>query len=415
MVRSPTIFGFTLAIFLYSNTVLAGNVAVTIEGAFLVGEKATTINTRKRVDYLPIGTVVKVRECLPLVEVRRNRMMEYCKVESEFGIDGLLRKDLFRFLDESLLGVAVGDSEIEICNSSGNRYSSFSRSEGVYVANVKDLDEKYYEVELPWTEKKSGRRQRAAEVGWLRKSDVASGQVKLLKSSEDQMNVQQVLSDGLTLDVPIRSLKRVNQELLESIKSKSGSIPESQIYDTIQKKIDEVANALDIASEVIQCYSELKANIKTGFEIFGSGLGFEAEIKFSEAGNYFDYNAEFLINNGEHELTLLSFGNYRCSKSIRPRPVVMETFDLFADQSPNKGNSIPVVSNVSSTRRVLSPPTNGLPRMFRVNSRESYFSLRHELGEVLDENNLWYENMSEELRRVILHIVVSKVSTYTSN
>jgi len=363
------------------------------EGAFVISrEPNAVINgvpTRTKLGYLPVGSVVFVRNCFPVREGASQRGMiaprerDYCDVTSEVGINGLVRKDLIQVIEERWVAIAIGDSEVLIRRKDlATKLSSFSRTSGVFVEVIGRENPEFYRVRLPWSE----------------------GQEGFIEAADQERNLIRLL-DGNSLDVAPVEFRSVRDYTTDHL-------PTSYIAQKLDETVDRIAEELDVV-ENLECLVDLSIVGETGVRIFGNGLGLKGAVEFFSKGFMYDTDVDLMFRGRSPLLTFVTVKKLKCENNPLPHPATMTSLSLFVDRPPKEGNRVLWLKGTEGGEdgAHIVVDVNDAPPMIKISN---WYDYQRELT-TLRRNvpgNVFLRSLEPSDREAVLHYMLSKAAFF---
>lgn len=377
---------------LTTGSIRAEEVGFVKKGAFVIPAKVNVEllahQTRLRVGYLPVGSVVWIGECFLLTENASTGLTQekkYCKIESEVGISGLLRYDRFHVLSKPVV-IALANEQIPVYPIQGTKpYAPFSRNSGVYVDVTGKISNGKLPVLRPYTEPKP-------LAGYLKIEELGD-KVRYL--------------DPTALKIEKANFKGLLDYSEGKVSNQFGDVV-LDYFSEIRKAIQKLETKLNIVSNVA-CLIEGEVFAKLGVSFLGSAAGAKISAKLKQGGETFGFDAT-VLSVGNSRSLISSINRYACTSPPFPeREWMIEFISVGAPQN-NPTEILQVIGNREQEQIHVIPDD---PKIFKIRSWEDYErSYSHLLREMSQKN--FVRLMNDQQRIVHTHYVLSKIADFQS-
>ena len=370
-----------------------GRIGFVKKGAFVVpaevNAKLRKHQTRLRIGYLPVGTVVWVGDCMPLNENASSGIPNekiYCAASSEVGVNGLIRQDLIHFFSSPVI-VALANEKISVYPiDGGTPYSNFSRNSGIYVDVIGPISNGEIPVMRHYT--------KPEPIPGVLKIDQLGDKVRYL--DPDNLRVERAKIQNLTHFTEDVISSRFGSDIKTYFLKIRGAIKK------LEDKIHQPQNSLcliggDIFAEV-------------GLNFFGSGAGAKIEATLKNPGETFGFDAAVLTIGNERTF-IASISRYACTSPPDPVPEwLMEFLSVGAPQRNPK--ELLRVKGHRENEALYVVPDN--PKMLKVYQWEDYERQYNTLRREVRQQS-FAKSMKTQEASVYIHYILSKVADFQDN
>lgn len=377
---------------LYAKGTRAETLGFVKAGAFVipkeVNAKLKDYQTRLRVGYLPVGSVVWMNECKSLNENASSGIpveKAYCEIDSEVGISGLIRKDRIHILSGPVI-VALGKDPIPVYGSDGKKaYSPFSRNSGIYVDVIGKIENSVIPVMRPYT-----------------KPNPIPG---LLKISELGNNVR--LLNPKNLKLKKATIERLGNFSKDIIKKRFGD-DIGKYFSKINNAVNKLEKQLGLVNN-IACLIDGSVYADIGLKFFGTGAGVKIQAKLKNSGEMFKFRAS-VLSVGDQSTIVSSINRYACTNPPAPQPNWMMEFISVGAPEANPTEVLTVVGP-SKPKGIFVVQDD--PKMIEIGQWEDYEQKYKNIWKGISQKE-FVKGMSDQARKVYAHYILSQISSFQS-
>lgn len=397
----PTVIFATLLLFLPTHTFpQERRLGVVTSGAFLLTRQPNTkrggVLVHGLKGYLPIGTVLSISEKREIDNRRERKTETYYEVDTDIGLSGLIREDRFVLAADRPMIVPVAPYKLELYPA-GTTIDNvrkpilFSRSDDVHLEVTDASDPHFYDVILFRHKPPAGLPQK--EEFRMEKKLVELKEVKLIKPASQYRDYDfPKWSETKSLDDNLIAV------LVEKIEKK------------VPGKIEKIKQFLSDLPE-IQCIMSSDARASLGFEIFGTGLGFNIDVSILKEDTMYVFERCDLTL-GEYKRTFTMLRNVKCKGGRAER---MRTFTLQEGiYNPEKRYFVRLEDITSTESKwIRTFKGTGISRkMILIDGWQAYSQVYRVLDDLADTGDADMSTLSYEERTLLINFIIGQISYF---
>ena len=381
--------------------------ALVTKGAFLLSETPDLLRDGRYVyskeGYLPIGTIVYIGDPITIKEGRKPK--RYYLVESEVGLAGHLREDLFaRFSGNDVL-VPIGRYKLEFwlkqektaetaedCNQTSDCIY-FSRDDNVHIDILGPEGEN--------------------EAVTARLYHHKPGKIEEYGPKIDGFLHQSLIDDEFAAKV-IDTTRDPIVPYWEKDNIREDDTIVKKIREYVQEEESDYANFLELLSpDSLQCILSASANAELAFKFFGSGFGVKFDVQLKKSNTMYVLEKYTLKHGIQDPENFTVLRRVRCNESDPERMEQLILQQGFSN--PDKREKIflsdiqeEVAAAESKWLRTLAPEAKS-QKMIEIRRLEDYLAVlamfERRAGQYLGE-------LSYSKRKILLNFLIQQISFY---